>query len=76
MTLSQAVAVGPDPRKRAAIVRVTASRLQSQLWAMPEYGETSLIVLYDEHADIGMWLVRPQETAKVSAWRIELGSGA
>lgn len=73
--LSQAVAASQDPQKRAAILRGTASRIQSQLWAMPEYGKTSMMVLYDEQADLGMWLARPQVAAKVSAWRLELESG-
>jgi hypothetical protein len=73
--LSQAVAASQDPQKRGAFLRGTASRMQSQLWAMPEYGKTSMMVLYDEHADLGMWLARPQVAAKVSAWRLELESG-
>ena len=73
--LSQAAKASQDPQKRAAILRGTASRMQSQLWAMPEYGKTSMMVLYDEHADLGMWLARPQVAAKVSAWRLELESG-
>jgi hypothetical protein len=42
---------------------------------MPEYRKTSMMVLYDEHADLVMWLARPQVAAKVSAWRLELESG-
>jgi hypothetical protein len=74
--LSQAVDATQDPEKRAAILRGTASRMQSQLWAMPEYGKTSMMVFYDEHAELGMWLARPQAAAKASAWRLELESGA
>ena len=59
--LSQAVAASPDRRKRAAILRGTACRLQSELWAMPEYDGTSLMVLYDGQTDLGMWLRRSVE---------------
>jgi hypothetical protein len=73
--LSQAFGASKDPQERAAILRETASRMQSQLWAMAEYRKTSMMVLYDEHADLVMWLARPQVAAKVSAWRLELESG-
>ncbi len=74
--LSPAVDASQDPQERAAILRGTASRMQSQLWAMPEYAKTSMMVFYDERADLGMWLARPQVAAKVSTWRLELESGS
>jgi hypothetical protein len=51
-----------EPDKRAALLRGTAARLQSDLWARPEYEDVSLIVIYDE-TNLGMWLARSQTAA-------------
>ena len=59
--LSQLVAASQDRREQAAILRGTACRMQPELWAMPEYGGTSLMVLYDGQADLGIWLRRSVE---------------
>lgn len=58
--LSAATAASEEPRARAAILRETAYRLQSELWDRPEYSGTSLMVIYDDQADLGMWLARSE----------------
>lgn len=50
------------PERRMAILRGTAARLQSDLWARPEYRGISLIVIDDERSGLGLWLAR-SETA-------------
>lgn len=74
--LSQAVDASEDLRTRAAILRGSASRLQSQLWAMPEYSGLWLVVIYDGQADLGIWLFRPEVATILNAWGIELESDA
>lgn len=74
--LWRAAVASADLRVRASILRGSASRLLSQLWAMPEYSGTSLTVIYDDQTDLGMWLVRREKAASVSAWGIRLESDA
>jgi hypothetical protein len=74
--LSQAVFASGELPMRAAILRESASRLQSQLWATPEYSGLSLMVIYDDQADLGMWLVRSEAMTRISTWKIDLESDA
>jgi hypothetical protein len=49
-----------QPDRRTAILRGTAARLQSDLWARPEYRGISLIVIDDERSGLGLWLARSE----------------
>jgi hypothetical protein len=72
--LSSVAAAAETPRRRAAILRGTAYRLHSEVWDWPEYSDTSLIVIYDGRAHLGMWLARPDKPGR--GWRMVLDEDA
>lgn len=72
--LSRAAEAAGNSGERAAILRETARRLQSEMWDRPQYGDTSLIVIYGNLADLGMWMARSEKAA--SPWKIVLQADA
>jgi hypothetical protein len=66
--LSRVLAASQDSREVAAILRGIAARLESQLRQMDEYHAASSITIYDDQADLGLWLTQSRDAG--SAWKI------
>jgi hypothetical protein len=69
--LSKSVAT-TEPLRRAATMREAASRLRSRLHARPEFADMPILVVYDERAGLGMWMVKPGLPDAVAGQRIEI----
>ena len=61
-----------DPRRRAAIMREAASRLQSKLHARPEFTDKAVIVIYNRAAGLGMWMAKPDPSKPIARQRIDM----
>lgn len=61
-----------DPRRRAAIMREAASRLQSELYARPEFMDKAVIVIYNRAAGLGMWMAKPDPSKPIARQRIDM----
>lgn len=48
-----------EPWRRAVALREAASRLQTRLYARPEFAAEQVLVICDPLAGLGMWLVNP-----------------
>ena len=62
-----------DPAHRAAILREAASQLPSELHDRPEFADRPILVVYDDRAGLGMWMVKPGLSDGVAGRRIEIG---
>jgi hypothetical protein len=58
--LSKVLEKSRDSRQVAAMLRQIGSQLEAKVWQMGEYRETPCITIYDERAELGVWLPRPQ----------------
>lgn len=71
-TFSFATPMPTDDPLRAATMRETASRLRSELYARPEFRDEAIIVIHDQAARHGMWLVKPESPEVAAQRRIEI----
>jgi hypothetical protein len=70
--MSNVEAATADPRGRAAALANAASLLQSRLRVRPELADRPLIVVYDEWAGLGMWMILASRFSEVAGRHIEL----
>lgn len=70
--LSDAVEATADSRRRAAALRNAASLLQRRLRVRSELADRPLIVVYDERASLGMWMILESRLSEVAERHIEL----
>jgi hypothetical protein len=64
--------VETEPIRRAAFLREAASPLLRRLRAVPKYVVYPVIVVYDERAACGMWMIQPELSSMATGWRIEI----
>jgi hypothetical protein len=57
-----------DPLRRTAHLREAALKMLRRLQVMPQYEGAPIIVIYDEAAGCGLWMIR-QELADAVAGR-------
>jgi hypothetical protein len=62
-----------DPLARAVILRDAASQLRSELHDRPEFADRPILVVYDDRAGLGMWMVKPGLSVADAGRRIEIG---
>lgn len=70
--LSNVAAATADPRGKAAALGTAASLLQSRLCDQPEFADKPILVVYDQRAGLGMWMIKPGLSDAVAGW-IEIG---
>ena len=70
--LSPAARLSQDPRRRADILRVTASHLRTRLYARPEFAAEPILVIYDPLVGFGMWMVNPDLSEAAAGRRISI----
>jgi hypothetical protein len=61
-----------DPLRRAAILRETAACLRDWLQSRPGLNGMPLIIIYDERAACGIWVIQSALPAEVFSWHVEI----
>jgi hypothetical protein len=54
-------------------LRDAASQLRSELHDRPEFADRPILVVYDDRAGLGMWMVKPGLSVADAGRRIEIG---
>ena len=61
-----------DQAHRAAILGDAAPRMLPRLQAMPRFKHKPMIVVYDEQAGLGIWMIQPESSSEIAGWQIEI----